>query len=333
MHVITARNVNDAIQQGIRHLYEVGQPRFSRAGEVLVSPYPVMVVYERPTERVLLWPERDANPFFHLFESLWMLAGRNDAAFLDRFIHDFGKRFALSDGNIHGAYGWRWRDAFGQDQIKALIEYLKQYQDGRRAVLQMWDSGLDLDSREILPDVPCNTQAYFSISLGERDRPNRLNMTVTCRSGDIIWGCLSGDTTIQSPEGDISISRLSSLFNLGLRRYPIYAVDDKTGDMRLKWCTNAWKTGNRSIRKLIFDDGSFIKLTHNHILYLRKKGGADVPISKKLIPIRAGDLKVGDRIWAPWTGVLQGRSVIKYNIFENTSFSNLQATHIAYEEL
>ena len=33
-----------------------------------------------PCERVLLYPERNANPFFHLYESLWMLAGRNDVA-------------------------------------------------------------------------------------------------------------------------------------------------------------------------------------------------------------------------------------------------------------
>jgi hypothetical protein len=51
------------------------KPQGSRAGDVLVAPHPVMSVTSIPTERVLFDPARDANPFFHLFESLWMLAG------------------------------------------------------------------------------------------------------------------------------------------------------------------------------------------------------------------------------------------------------------------
>jgi hypothetical protein len=50
---------------------------------------------------------RDANPFFHVMETLWMLAGRNDLPWLVRF----NKRFAsYSDdgGNTQpGAYGYQ----------------------------------------------------------------------------------------------------------------------------------------------------------------------------------------------------------------------------------
>ena len=31
-----------------------------------------------PTKELLFDPDRDANPFFHFMEGLWMLAGFND---------------------------------------------------------------------------------------------------------------------------------------------------------------------------------------------------------------------------------------------------------------
>jgi hypothetical protein len=50
------------------------------ATKVLVSQTPVVTCYSAPTQRVLFSPMRDANPFFHLMEALWMLAGRDDVA-------------------------------------------------------------------------------------------------------------------------------------------------------------------------------------------------------------------------------------------------------------
>jgi hypothetical protein len=57
MHVIRARNVNDAYQQGIlllaeRKLWDSDQ-RESRAGNVVELDEPVTTVYRKPLERVL----------------------------------------------------------------------------------------------------------------------------------------------------------------------------------------------------------------------------------------------------------------------------------------
>ena len=82
MHVIRARNVQEALVVGLQDLRRYGVERESRNGPVVVFPEPVTTVCERPEERVLFHCERDANPFFHLFEALWMLAGRNDLAYL-----------------------------------------------------------------------------------------------------------------------------------------------------------------------------------------------------------------------------------------------------------
>jgi thymidylate synthase len=187
--VIYARNVNDALVRGVQLMKEGGRSQSSRAGGTLEYPEPVCTVYERPLERVLFDPVRDANPFFHLMEALWMLAGRRDVAWL---VH-FNQRMATySDDGVafNAAYGYRWREQFqltaasGEkltDQLSAIIRLLRADPDSRRAVLQIWDAEADLGVPS--KDIACNTQAMFKV------RGGRLNMTVSNRSNDIVWGC------------------------------------------------------------------------------------------------------------------------------------------------
>jgi thymidylate synthase len=208
MHVIRARNVNDAYAQGVAYLREVGEHQESRAGPVLVAPCPVTTVYEHPKERVLFDLGRDANPFFHFGEALWMLAGWNDATFLDQFVHDFSARFAEEDGRQHGAYGFRWRAHFEVDytpvdQLEVIVSLLNNDPNTRRAVLQMWDPAVDLGQNK--KDIPCNTNIYFRVRSEALDLPHpslmldinpplMLDMMVCCRSNDIVWGCYGANS-------------------------------------------------------------------------------------------------------------------------------------------
>ena len=178
MREIRVRNVNYALPIGLNLLLLEGIRRPSRNGPVLEYPEAVATVYERPLERVLFSPERDANHYFHFFECLHMIAGRNDVAWLAQF----NKKVVeySDDGQVfHGAYGHRWR-SLGMNQLEQIVELLRSDPGTRRAVLQMWNCSCDLgkDSK----DLPCNTHAYFKI------REGRLHMTVCCRSNDIIWG-------------------------------------------------------------------------------------------------------------------------------------------------
>jgi len=197
MYVIKVRNVCDALPAGVALLREQGVEEETRAGKALVLPYPVTTVIEQPAERVLFSAERDANPAFHLFESIWMLAGRNDVASLNRFIRDFGDRFGEPNGVMHGAYGHRWREAFGFDQLDEAVDKLKRDHTNRQAVIQMWDctpkpSGSD-DLRGNWKDRPCNTHIYLRVRKGEVDHTGDsiglvLDLTICCRSNDVIWG-------------------------------------------------------------------------------------------------------------------------------------------------
>jgi thymidylate synthase len=198
MHVLTVRNVCQALTEGVALLRGRGAEENTRGGKVWVMPTPVTTAILSPAERVLFSAKRDANPAFHLFEAIWMLAGRNDVAPLNHFIRDFGDRFGESDGTMHGAYGHRWREALGYDQLDEVVTKLKRDRTNRQAVIQMWDGtpsdyvlnptspekeifGSD-DLRGEWKDRPCNTHIYLRL------RQDVLDITICCRSNDVIWG-------------------------------------------------------------------------------------------------------------------------------------------------
>jgi thymidylate synthase len=243
--------------------------RPSRNGDVLMIDEPVTVTYTHPRERVLFNAARDANPFFHLYEALWMLAGRNDAAPVAYYAKQMAE-YSDDGETLNGAYGRRWRKAstvydapaearYGQstcvvDQLNVIVNHLKADPTSRRAVLQMWNVEDDLlkiggrsqcvickgsrlmvhgTERDPGPDSPltkskcvtcsgrgwtdwsaskdvcCNLSVMFS--LREGTEPSRtkssvhpelgplpiadtfLDMTVTNRSNDLVWGMLGAN--------------------------------------------------------------------------------------------------------------------------------------------
>jgi thymidylate synthase len=186
MYIVNATNVNTALTHGLTTLIQHGEKNDSRNGPVLSLPAPCITVYKKPMERVLFSNVRDANPFFHFFESLWMLCGRNDLDFMTHFVKRFSEY--SDDGDVlHGAYGFRWREFFAFDQLTDLVTLLRRDPTTRRAVLAMWSPNGDLVSSEGMgginnKDIPCNTHVYFD------RRGDVLNMTVLCRSNDAIWG-------------------------------------------------------------------------------------------------------------------------------------------------
>ncbi len=191
MH-LTYRNVNDAFLGIVSSIHNgdiLTNVLPSRVGEVLVVEEPVTVTYREPRERVLFSEARDANPFFHLFESLWMLAGRNDVECLAPYNSQISK-IASDDGQtFNGAYGHRWIHGVGGiNQLSFIVRHLKDNPYSRRAVLAMWCPMLDLLKIDRSKDVCCNTHVYFSI-----EDEKYLNMTVCNRSNDLLWGMLGAN--------------------------------------------------------------------------------------------------------------------------------------------
>lgn len=180
MFTIDAINVRDALPKALNYILATGMKEQTRIGDALVAQEPVAIRYRFPKQHVLISKVRDANPFFHLMESMWMLAGRDDGAFLDFYIKDFSKNYG-SNGTIMDAYGQRWRYGLRYNQLDEIVNQLRKEPTSRQAVLQMWGAGRD-DLRAYSAK-PCNLVATFRIWNG------KLDMTVFNRSNDLIWGC------------------------------------------------------------------------------------------------------------------------------------------------
>lgn len=182
---ISVDNVNEALPIVMDLLNKHGVVSTSRGIDTVRVDGPVMTIYHNPTRRVLFDQVRDANPFFHLAECMWILSGSNNIALPTYFL----KRYAdFSDDGVttHGAYGYRLRNwpsvnDFGVlDQLEEAVKLLRSRPDTRQCVLSLWDPLEDLGAKS--KDIPCNDMIMFEIV--ER----RLNMTVCNRSNDIIWG-------------------------------------------------------------------------------------------------------------------------------------------------
>lgn len=189
---ITARNVNGAFNEALWKMPIIGVKQYTRNGAVMAAPMPVITTYLRPTERMLFHETRDANPFFHVIEAMWMLAGKNDVETVKYFAQNMGT-FTDDGVTLNGAYGFRWRTHFQHDQIEWAVKRLRSNANDRRVVLGMWDPLEDPTSvDEGSKDVPCNTHIYLRIQDG------KLDMTVCCRSNDIVWGCYGANVVHMS---------------------------------------------------------------------------------------------------------------------------------------
>lgn len=265
------RNVNDAFTGIVRGIHDGSIPterKNSRNGGVKQVIEPVLITYDKPCERVLFNRERDANPFMHLYESLWMLAGRNDVDSVAYYAKQM-REYSDDGKTLNGAYGYRWRgqyltieteippskkfpygcresEAKRIDQLDILVDHLKANPNSRRAVLQMWNVEDDLlkigpakkyddsnpqqalaevmDTSVSSKDVCCNLSVMFTVrdtgkcglcyngktettdegyccGCLDRSPPRKddggslkvLDMTVTNRSNDLIWGLLGAN--------------------------------------------------------------------------------------------------------------------------------------------
>lgn len=294
MYVITADDVTDAYSQGVSLLGNHGYKTDSRAGEVLKLAVPVTTVFMHPLQRVLLAPGRVGNPVFHAMSAIWMLAGYNNARWLDQFVHDFSERFAEPDGLLHGAYGFRWRHHFDleggggePDQLKKAIDILRKDRTSRQVVLQMWDPVADLGVDK--KDRPCNLCVCFNY------RQRVLDMTVYNRSNDIIWG-LYGENHVQFSMLHEYVSVMSGL-PMGIyyhvsNDYHAYTdildtlpLTDPPRDFEI----NPYTTNQVSVTPLISDPSSFDDDCQEFILHQYDGTYNNYFFNHVLVPMAAKD--------------------------------------------
>ncbi len=122
-------------------------------------------------------PVRALNPAFAAAETVWILSG-SDAP----WIYTYNQRLTdfADDGVLRGAYGPRLRAWGGSlDQLDRVSRILEADPDTRRAVVQLYDPGLDRNAHH---DVPCTLGYRFYL------RHGRLDMHTSMRSQDLWLG-------------------------------------------------------------------------------------------------------------------------------------------------
>ncbi|WUH97684.1 thymidylate synthase [Spirillospora sp. NBC_00431] len=132
----------------------------------------------QPRRRLVsLPPVRVINAAFAVAETVWILAGTDDA-----WIYTYNQRLReFTDGQVlRGAYGPRLRNWAGNiDQLDQVRRELLADASTRRAVVQLWDPARDHRGHK---DVPCTLGYWFVL------RDERLDMHTMMRSQDLWLG-------------------------------------------------------------------------------------------------------------------------------------------------
>ncbi len=139
---------------------------------------------QNPRNRWVYSRQPAINPAFAIVEVIWILSGRNDAAFLNHWFAGLPE-YQGDDDKYHGAYGHRLQNHFGINQLDRAYAALISNPDTRQVVLQMWDPEADLpltDGSPASKDIPCNICSMPKI------RDGSLEWLQVMRSNDINRG-------------------------------------------------------------------------------------------------------------------------------------------------
>lgn len=165
-----------------------------------IEIHPAVCEFVNTRRRLVTSYGRPINVPFALAEVVWILAGRDDVAFLEPFNSNIAN---YSDDGVrfNSAYGHRLRHAHGFDQLEDVIKMLKRDPGTRQATLTLWHSddrhhelthveshnggvgdGWDKWVPRETKDRACNLLAHLMI------REGRLDWMQVMRSNDAIWG-------------------------------------------------------------------------------------------------------------------------------------------------
>lgn len=201
-------SINQALIGMSRELLSSSIKRETRGFTCYELPHPVTIAITNPGDRYITIQERKWNKLLPWLESLWMGLGLNDLSALPgRYVKSlynysddghtwrggYGPRLRAYTGNPYDYYISRSIDkqvynagTITVDQIKYVVDKLRQSNSSRQAIIQIGDPAKDNykingDLVET-KDYPCTRTIQFMIVNG------RLNCTVYMRSNDLYFG-------------------------------------------------------------------------------------------------------------------------------------------------
>ena len=180
----------------LKYCYQNGIDVQSRAGKVKKSfgyqmRYDLNLGFPALTTKKLAWKSV-------VSELLWFIEGSDDERRLAEILYDdvrenlkdkktiwtqnaespYWKTKARFKGDVGKIYGFQWRNFNGEDQIKNLIDSIKNDPDGRRHIISAWNPP-DLKNMSL---PPCHVFSQFFVS------ENKLSCQLYQRSCDMFLG-------------------------------------------------------------------------------------------------------------------------------------------------
>jgi len=120
-------------------------------------------------------------PHIAAAEVAWQFMGTKDPAFIVGKAPKLWSKF-IEDGELKTAYGYRWRKAFGRDQLELVMAELRTNPTNRQLYVSSWDPSSDGLGGPQPKNIPC--PVGFAVSRFRDD----LHMTVLVRSSDVFVG-------------------------------------------------------------------------------------------------------------------------------------------------
>jgi thymidylate synthase len=132
-------------------------------------------------------------PHVSAAEVAWQFMGTRDPSFILKHAPKLWSKFVEYETTHLGtvtaqepvlktAYGWRWRKAFGRDQLMLAVKELKENPTNRQLWVQAWDPRSDGLGGPQPKNIPC--PLGFSVSRFQDD----IHMSVFVRSSDVFVG-------------------------------------------------------------------------------------------------------------------------------------------------
>ena len=151
------------------------------AQQIRVSHIPFTITLDLTEGYLPLASNRKYSPHIAASEAAWIISGEQSTEWLSKHTQIW-QQFADINGNINSAYGYRWRHAFGRDQLNEAIEVLRTDDSSRQIVLSMWDASSDGLLSKSKPNVPCPVMLILNVI------SNKLNAQLIIRSSDLFVG-------------------------------------------------------------------------------------------------------------------------------------------------
>lgn len=133
------------------------------------------------TDTLPLINTRKMFPVTAFAELCWTLSGERKLDWLQQHTKMWDG-FKNDNNEVEAAYGYRWREMFGRDQLKEGLNALLKDPSDRQIFISAWDNSRDGLGNRWTTNVPCPTS--FTLNIID----NKLNLSVFLRSSDMIVG-------------------------------------------------------------------------------------------------------------------------------------------------